>query len=220
MEKLIRFKAGWIGTREYRAKVTKQEFVDGNLVETETLVPKSYAVYAVLEENPEKLAEVQSRLIQQGEEYYEQEGIENDFELVIVEDGLEFAGCTTFITPQKLFTCGYAVIGVSKNGARAGKMFCNLEEDTSKSDDLRLASKIAFQNGVDIKSSDWVSEIAKNILNTTSAHTGKDDDDYRRLKSRKTSPVAGTSEPPVVEEKKTTKKAKTKADPDKAELEN
>lgn len=212
MENLVKFKAGWVRTTTYRVKQLLQKFVDGNLVEEETVVPKQYAVYAVLESNADKLAEIETRLTIQGEEYYEQEGIEDEFVLNKVENDNEFAGCTTFIAPQKLFTCGNATIGISKTGARAGRMFCNLEEDTTKSDDMGIVKREAFKMGITEDDPIFKQAVVNNLLGTCTSQAGKDDMDYLRLKSRKTAPVA--------EEKKTAKKtAKAdKADPKEAEL--
>ncbi len=210
MDSLVTFKAGWVRTTTYRVKQKDQKFVDGNLVEEDIIVPKQYAVYAVLEENAEKLAEIETRLTIQGEEYYEQEGIADEFVLNQVEKDNEFAGCTTFIAPQKLFTCGYATIGVSKSGARAGKMFCNLEEDTTKSDDMGIVAREAFKLGISTNDPIYKTAVVNNLLGTVSAQAGKDDSDYLRLKSRKTI---------IKVEKVKTSKAKDKsADPKKAEL--
>jgi len=208
MESLVKFKAGWVRTTTYRVKQLLQKFVDGNLVEEETVVPKQYAVYAVLESNAEKLAEIETRLTIQGEEYYEQEGITDEFVLNKVENDNEFAGCTTFIAPQKLFTCGNATIGISKSGARAGKMFCNLEEDTTKSDDMGIVKREAFKMGIKDTDPIFITAVVNNLLGTCTSNAGKDDMDYLRLKSRKTAPVV---------ENKPKVKAK-KADPKEAEL--
>jgi len=211
MESLVKFKAGWVRTTTYRVKQLLQKFVDGNLVEEETVVPKQYAVYAVLESNAEKLAEIETRLTIQGEEYYEQEGITDEFVLNVVENDNEFAGCTTFIAPQKLFTCGNATIGISKSGARAGKMFCNLEEDTTKSDDMGIVKREAFKLGITQDDPIFKQAVVNNLLGTCTSQAGKDDMDYLRLKSRKTAPV-------VEKEPKAKTKKADKADPKEAEL--
>ena len=205
----LKFKAGFVSSAFYVVNVESEKIVNGVIELVTKKQSKNFMIYAVLEEDPAKLADICSGLEMQGMEYFESVGIDKDYELTTIQDNEPFAGCVTFIVPSMQFTSGTAILGISKQGARAGKHYISLDRDNTDLQDIAYNKQTLDLVGVDTTSELYQSKLIDKLINRQHpVSAGSDDMDYLRLKSRKTAPVV-EKEP----------KAKTKkADPKEAEL--